>query len=291
MLKHRIALMNKPKVFCFLLFLAVIAGCNPTPPIPPPPPTNSTLTVYFIDVGQGDSIIIRYGNSSMLIDAGTNASTNALVNTIKGLGISKFDIVIGTHPHDDHMGGMDAVINKFNIGKIYMPKISSNTKTFTDVLNAIKNKKLPVTTPVPEEVFNLGDVHCTILAPNSPYYEDLNNYSIVFKMAYGNHSFIFMADAEATIEQEMLVNGYDLKADVLKVGHHGSSDSSTPEFLKAVSPTYAVISVGKRNDYGHPHQVTLDKLLSAGVRIRRTDIDGTVTITSDGSALTASTER
>ncbi|OIP26342.1 MAG: MBL fold metallo-hydrolase [Chloroflexi bacterium CG_4_9_14_3_um_filter_45_9] len=266
--------------------LALVACASPMPT-----PTNSHLNIHFIDVGQGDSIILRYGSSSMIIDAGTNASTNSLINTIKGMGISKFDIVVGTHPHEDHIGGMDAVINQFDIGTIYMPKVTTTTKTFQDVLIAIKNKGLTITTPETETIFNFGETQCTILAPNSQTYEDLNNYSIIIKLVYGNTSFLLTGDAQTESEKEMLSNGYNLQSDVLKVGHHGSSSSTSPEFLKAVSPQYSIISVGKNNDYGHPHQVTLDKLAGAGVKVYRTDLNGTITIISDGSDLSVSTMR
>ena len=249
------------------------------------------LEVYFLDVGQGDSEILRYGDKTMLIDAGTNASTNTLLSDIRSLGINQFDLVVATHPHEDHIGGLDAVINNFSIGKLYMPKVTTTTKTFIDVLTAIKNKGYTVTAPVLGSTFNLGDVQCTFLAPNSQKYDDLNNYSIVIKVTYGSTSFLFTGDAQTLSEQEMLRNGFDLKADVLKVGHHGSDSSTSPQFLKVVSPKYGVIEVGKGNDYGHPHQITLDKLAAANVKVFRTDLNGAIIFKSDGSTITVSTER
>ena len=249
----------------------------------------SKLEAYFLDVGQGDSEILRVGNSTMLIDAGTNASTNTLLSDIKGLGIRKFDVVIATHPHEDHIGGLDSVINQFPIGKIYMPKVTTTTQTFQDVIKAIHDKGLTVTTPVPGSTFNLGPDTCTILAPNSQSYPDLNSYSIVLRVVNGYKSFLFEGDAQTDSEKEMLAKRYTLKSDVLKVGHHGSDTSTSPDFLKAVSPKYAVIEVGAGNDYGHPHQVTLDKLNAAGVQIYRTDLNGIITITSDGSNLNVTT--
>jgi beta-lactamase superfamily II metal-dependent hydrolase len=267
---------------------------NIVSPLPSPSPTispASKLEVYYLDVGQGDSEILRVDNSTMLIDAGINASTNTLISDIKKLGINKFDVVIGTHPHEDHIGGMDAVVNQFSIGKLYMPRVSANTKTFEDVLKAIQSKGLSITTPAPGDTFTMGSDTCTILAPNSLSYTDLNNYSIVIRVVHGKNSFLFTGDAQSESEKEMLTKGYTLKSEVLKVGHHGSSSSTSPGFLKAVSPKYAVIEVGKDNDYGYPHQVTLDKLNSAGIKIYRTDLNGTVSISSDGSNITVSTEK
>jgi competence protein ComEC len=249
--------------------------------------------VSFLDVGQADCTVIQYGNNTMLIDAGGNSGAASLVATLKNMNISRFDVVIGTHPHEDHIGGLDAVINSFDIGTIYMPKVSNNTKTFEDVLLAIKNKGLTVTTPVPGTSFALGgDVQCIILAPNNQSYSDLNSYSIVLKITFNGRSFLFTGDAEVDSEQEMLSKGYDLKADVLKVGHHGSTSSTSSAFLTAVSPEYAVIFVGINNTYGHPHQETLDKLNAAGIKVYRTDLSGgTIKFIVSGNNISVSIEK
>ena len=161
-----------------------------------------------------------------------------------------------------HSSGVERVRKRLEeeARKIYEEDIEVNRRIGENVLTAIKNKGLAITTPMPGTVFYLGQAQCTILAPNSPTYKDMNNYSIVIRLVYGTTSFLFTGDAEAESEKEMLSKGYNIKSDVLKVGHHGSNTATSPEFLKAVSPKYAVISVGKGNDYGHPHQVTLDKL-------------------------------
>jgi len=249
------------------------------------------LKVHFIDVGQADSILIQdSGGSTMLIDAGNNEDADLVVNYLKEHGIDKLDYVIGTHPHEDHIGGLDAVINTFNIGKVIMPKVSHNTKTFEDVLTAIKNKNLKVTSPVPGESYNLGNAKFTILAPNSDNYDNLNDYSIVIKLEFGETSFLFAGDAETKSENEMIVKGFNLKANVLKVGHHGSTTSSSLPFIKAIAPKYAVISVGKHNSYGHPDSIILNRFKTLNVEVLRTDILGTIVFTSDGKNLTYTTE-
>jgi len=262
-----------------LFFIIFSVGCSFRSGIS----VNNQLKVHFIDVGQADSILIQQGNKSMLIDAGNNGDSETVKNYISNQGITKLDYVIGTHPHEDHLGGLDYVINSFEIGNIYMPKVTSTTKTFKDVVSAIQNKGMQITTPVPGDSFKLGQADCKILAPNSSSYEDVNNYSIVIKVTFGNNSFMFTGDAEAISETEMINKGFDLKADVLKVGHHGSSSSTSDEFLKKVNPKYSVISVGKDNDYGHPHKETMDKLKDSGITVYRTDESGTIICTSDGN--------
>jgi competence protein ComEC len=276
-----------------LIIILVVLGYQFIPGIQPHPQPSSLpmFRVTYLDVGQADSAVIQCNGSNMLIDAGTNSNADKLVNTIKSMSISKFDIVVGTHPHEDHTGGMDSVINSFEIGKVYLPDVSETTRTFEDVLQAIQSNGLKITRPRPGDSFNLGSAGCSILAPNGTGYEDLNNYSIVLRLVFGGNSFLFTGDAQTESEKEMLGKGYAMKSDVLKVGHHGSSTSTSLAFLQAVSSQYAVISVGKDNDYRHPHRETLDKLNTAGIRIYRTDLNGTITFTSDGSSLAVKTAK
>ncbi|HHW30345.1 MAG TPA: MBL fold metallo-hydrolase [Clostridiaceae bacterium] len=245
------------------------------------------LKVHFLDVGQADCIFVQAPNKSMLIDAGNNADSSFILSYLKDLKISKIDVLIGTHPHEDHIGSMDSIIDSFDISSVYMPRISTTTKTFEDVLLSIKNKGLKVTTAKAGVTFDLGeDVRVEIIAPNSDNYEDINNYSAVIKLTYGETSFLFTGDAETVSEKEMISKGYNLKADVLKVGHHGSTSSTSPAFLKAVSPKYAVISVGKDNQYGHPDSIIINRLSTFGVQIYRTDESGTIIAVTDGKKIT-----
>lgn len=240
------------------------------------------LEVHFIDVGQADSILIKTGSDLMLIDAGNNDDSDLVVDYIKSQGINNLDYVIGTHPHEDHIGGLDVVIDSFEISKILMPKQKSTTKTFQDVLTSIQNKGLKVTTPKVGDTYNLGEAKWTILAPNQEKYDETNNSSIVIKLEYGNNSFVFTGDAEEKSELEIIQTG-SLKADVLKLGHHGSSSSTSYDFLSRVNPKYAVISVGLNNSYGHPHKEVIELLNNENIEILRTDELGTIIFTSDGN--------
>lgn len=246
--------------------------------------SSGLLEADFIDVGQADSIFIRFPEGkTMLIDAGNNDDGEKIVSYIKKQGVKKLDVVVGTHPHEDHIGGMDDVIDTFDIGKIYMPKVTTTTRTFKDVLTSIAKKNLKITSArasmtIPVE----DDVKVELLAPNSTHYEDLNNYSIVLKVIYKDTSFLFAGDAEKLSEEEMLKQGFNLRADVLKVGHHGSNSGTSESFLSAVVPRYAIISVGKNNDYGHPHKETLKRLAAHGVKVYTTADNGNILVKSDG---------
>ncbi|MGI5838950.1 MAG: stalk domain-containing protein [bacterium] len=241
------------------------------------------LAVHFLAVGQADCILIKMGEKAMLIDAGNNADADLILDYLHGQGITTLDYAVFTHPHEDHIGAADSVVNALGINNILMPKVSHTSKTYEDLLAAIAAKGLSITAPAPGQEYSLGDASFIILAPNAASYEELNNYSVVLKLTYGSTSFLFTGDAEDIAEQEILAKKFNVKADVLKIGHHGSISSTTQSFLEAVSPEYAVISVGAGNVYGHPHTETLAKLAAAGVRIFRTDECGTVIAKSDGA--------
>lgn len=253
---------------------------------------SGTLEVYFFDVGQGDSELIRLpGGENILIDAGTSSTEDELVGELRSLGAETLDLVVATHPHADHIGGMAAVIDAFDVRHVVMPRVSESdtptTKTYENLLQSIADKGLTITPAEPgDELLSSGGAVLTVLAPNGKDYGDLNNYSVVLRLTYGEDSFLFTGDAEEESEEEMLSLDWPLTATVLKCGHHGSETSTSPAFLDAVSPQYAVISCGVDNDYGHPDAVTLEKLEAAGAEVFRTDLQGTILASTDGSGVT-----
>ncbi len=219
----------------------------------------------------------------MLIAAGNNDDSETVVNYIKNLNYALINYVIVTHPHEDHIGGLDTVIDTFNIENIYMPKVQHNTATFEDTLLAIQNKGLKINTAKSgTNILNIDNLNVEILAPVNDSYDELNNYSSVIKITYGDNSFLFMGDAEFLSENEITA---DLQADMLKVGHHGSDTSTSREFLNKVKPTYAVISVGNDNSYGHPSNDVLALLDELNVNVFRTDEQGTIVAKSDGDMI------
>lgn len=247
--------------------------------------TDADLAVHFIDVGQGDSTLIEANGHYMLIDAGEKDQTDTVINYLKAQGVKSLDYVIGTHPHSDHIGGLEGVIREFDVKNVLLPEKEHTTRIYEKLLDAIADKNLKVTIPKVGERCSLGEASFQIISPSRDYGDNLNNWSIGIRLVYGETSFVLCGDAEKEAEQDILLSGLPLKADVLKVSHHGSSTSSSPEFINAVSPRYAVISCGKNNDYGHPHKETLDLLKKQGINVLRTDQLGTIVIESDGTGL------
>lgn len=244
------------------------------------------LTISFIDVGQGDSILIKTPrNKYIMVDSGSTNEKDKFFGYIDSEKIESFYAVVATHPHEDHIGNLDNIIEDYNIEAVYMPKVSTNTKAFENLLNSVKEKGLKIKSIKSGIEFNLDSVKFEFLAPNSDEYEDMNNYSGVLKVSYGERAFLLMGDAEKLSEEEILKSGMDVKADIIKIGHHGSSSSSSEAFIKAVEPEYSVISVGEGNDYNHPHKETTSLLESLKIKIFRTDLNGTITFNTDGREL------
>lgn len=251
----------------------------------PAPESGAKLKVHYIGVGQGDSELLELPNGqTMLIDAGNPENGGQIVSYIKGLGHNKIDYLVATHPHADHIGGMATVVNGLDIGKIYMPKVSTTTQTFEDLLTTVQSKGLKVNTAkAGVNLFKAGNLNADIIAPVNITGDDLNQYSAVIMLTYGDNKFLFMGDAGEQSESQITA---DVKADVLKVGHHGSNTATSQTFLNKVHPKYAVIEVGKGNSYGHPTAATLSKLQGIGATIYRTDNDGTIIFTSDSHTIT-----
>lgn len=246
--------------------------------------------VHFIDVGQGDSILIESEGKYMLIDAGENDKGEIVEDYLKKEGIETLDYVVGTHPHSDHIGGLDVIIQNFNVKQVIMPAVSHTTKTYADVIKAIQNKNLEITIPKPSETYSLGEAKFTIFAPVKEY-EELNNTSVGIRFVHGENAFVFTGDAEKKAENDILQSNQDLSAKVFKLAHHGSTTSNSTEFLNAINPEYAIICVGKDNTYGHPHREIMAEMEKRNISVYRTDLNGTIIITSDGKTLNFQTEK
>ncbi len=248
----------------------------------------NTLDITYLDVGQADSILIQNKGHNMLIDAGNNEDGPLLVQYFKEQNITKFDYLITTHPHEDHIGGMDDIINNFDIEKIYMPDVTTTTKTFLDVLEAIEKKNMTYDVPNINQNFTLGNTLFQVIYTGNDK-KNLNNSSIILKATFKNTSYLFTGDATSEVEKKIL--NKNIQATVLKVGHHGSKYSTTTDFLNKVNPKYAIISVGKNNSYNHPNQVTINKLEKKNIEIHRTDQEGSIFLKSDGKTINITSKK
>ncbi len=245
------------------------------------------LTLSFIDVGQGDCILIKTPlERYVIVDAGSSSEKDKLYSYLESIGIKSIETAISTHPHEDHIGNLDNVIEDYYVKEVYMPRASANTRAFERLLDAIKKGGVKIKTAKAGTSFEIDGVSFEFLAPNSDKYEDTNNYSAVLRVGYGKKTFLLMGDAEKLSENEILESGADVRADVIKIGHHGSSTSSSGKFMEAVDPDYAIISCGKGNDYNHPHRETISLLNDLKIEVFRTDLKGTITFVTDGVELT-----
>lgn len=244
----------------------------------------SGLEVHFIDVGQGDATLIKADGHAMLIDAGENDKGTAVQLYLQKQGVEQLDYLVLTHTDSDHIGGADVIVTKFDIGQIFMSDFKKDNKTYRELMDSMKYRHMTFSTPEVGAEYELGSATFTVIAPNDTY-EDANNSSMALILDYGDSSFLFSGDCEEEAEQDMLANGLNLDVDVYQVGHHGSKSSSTEEFLDAMSPEYAVISCEEGNSYGHPHAKTLNNLRARGIRVFRTDEQGSIIAYSDGTKI------
>jgi len=249
------------------------------------------MVIHFIDVGQADATFIITDAGSMLIDAGSRRSGPRVVEYLQSLGITEITYVVATHPHEDHIGGMDLVLNGFSIGQVLLPAVSHTTRTYERMIEAIEAHNIPTYAPAVGHEFEMGGAIFTVIHPSSDDYRNLNDWSLSLRVAFGNVSMVTTGDAEIPAEREMIESGLYLGADILRLGHHGSRTSTSQEFLDAVNPSIAIIQVGADNRYGHPHQEVMDRLHAANLRIYRNDHHGDIILRTDGANINIETER
>ncbi len=252
----------------------------------------SSFEVHYIDVGQGDCSLIICDGKTMLIDAGENGHETEVLNYLRMKKIQKLDYIIASHQHTDHIGGLPEVLDEIGTDNIIMPRLTKEqtptNRTYTAFLNSIKNSGAKVIASKVGATYTLGSATFEILGPVTNEVEDINSMSVIVKLTYGENTFLFTGDAEKDEERSVIAAGADLDCDVLKVGHHGSGTSSCKDFLDAVTPEICVIQVGADNDYGHPHENIVERLMEYADDIYRTDLCGDIVVASDGVNLSVS---
>lgn len=254
-------------------------------------PESSMLEVHYIDVGQADAALAICGDDVMLIDGGNVADSDLIIAYLKKLNIQAIDYIICTHAHEDHVGGLSAPLSVMPVGAVYAPVTESDSKAYQIFKQKVHQQNSEIIHPTPAETIPLGNARVQFIAPITEDAGNLNNTSIVLKVTHGKTSFLFTGDAETDEENDIINAGYDLSADVLKVGHHGSDGSTGYVWLREIMPKYAIISVGKDNSYGHPTETVLSRLRDADVKLYRTDLQGDIVVVSDGENITFTTSR
>jgi competence protein ComEC len=302
----KLVLLSAVVLFVFLL-LTTVAGCHEQPApttIPPtsaptttpaslpstPAPIKGELKVHFIDVGQGDSILIDLGETEVLIDGGEK--TPGVVPYLEDYVDGPIEVMVATHPHADHIGGLIAVLDAYQVEQIWHNGDTSTSKTYDEFTSAVQSEGAEVHIGSRGDNINAGELTFTILNPTS-LSGTMNNNSIVTSLSYGSVDFLFTGDAEHEAEAAMLIAS-DIpipEVEILKVGHHGSRTASSKDFLALASPEVAIYMAGQDNSYGHPHAETLDALAQIGAKIYGTDVNGTIIVTTDGAAYTIQTTK
>ncbi len=275
------------RFFAILLLLCLLTGCASLPATTAAPaPTD--LSVHFLDVGQADCALLSYQGQHILIDGGNVDDSRLVVSYLQSQGITQLDLVVSTHPHEDHVGGLSGVLAVFETSRVWTSTTTHASKCFDDFLRYADQQGITPEIPAPGQTLSLrGGLKITVLGPVKTYPE-LNDTSLVLLVQLGSIRFLFTGDMTQTAEADLLASGAELKADVLKVGHHGSYSSTGAAFLQAVAPRYGVISLSSDNPYGYPHKEPMARLQGAGVAVYRTDTQGTVVARTDGKSLSFS---
>lgn len=241
--------------------------------------------IHFIDVGQGDCTLVESNGEYMLIDAGETGNEEKISNYLENMNITSLRYVIATHPHSDHIGSLAYIISNFDVDDIIMPKVSASTPTYKNFAKAVQQKNIKAIEPVVGDNYSFGDCSFTIIAPYTYDKKNMNNNSVCIKLVHGNDKVILTGDSEKAVEKKILKGNIDIDCDLYKAAHHGSSTSNSYNFVKAMSPQYAVISCGKNNDYGHPHIETVETFDKLGVTVYRTDESGDLVFESTGNGI------
>ena len=271
------------KLFAALLLFALIVGCLGCTTTPDAgQSTQNQFIVHFIDVGQAESVLLEYNGEFVLIDGGYENTGDELVEYLLEQGVEELSLVVSTHMHRDHLGGLPAVLEAFPVQRIWCSYRTYYSNTYDQFCKLAEHQGVNIERPRVGEIMTLGDVQLKLLGPIRQDYTDLNNSSLVIMAVFGENSFLFTGDMRWEAEKDLVEAGTELKADVLKVGHHGSYTSTSYLFLRTVQPEFAVISCGRNNDYGHPHSEPMSRLRDAEVNIFRTDKLGTIVAVSDG---------
>jgi competence protein ComEC len=246
--------------------------------------TTGELRAYFLDVGQGDSSVILFKDKVILIDAGEADKGDLVVRDLEKLGVSRIDLLVATHPHSDHIGGMQKVLARFPVGTVLDSGIPSSSSLYERFLETVDERNIPYSTAERGQTIDIDpSLRILVLSPPEKHSgDDINTNSIVLRISYGTVNLLYAGDATTEAEEVMIRAGFPLDADILKVSHHGSSDATSAPFLRRIDPEVAVISLAEDNEYGHPHRETLSGLNAAGARVLRTDRDGTIRIVSNG---------
>lgn len=255
------------------------------------PIDSGTLRVDFLDVGQGLSVLVEADGSYLLYDGGDRETSSFVVASLKERGVETLDYIVASHYDADHINGLVGALNICEVKELLGPDYTTDTRVYNSLVSKADGLGIGITVPEPGSCYPLGQGYFEVLAPLSDGYSDVNNYSLVIRLVYGDTSFLLTGDAEEDSEAEMLLAWPDLKSDVLCVGHHGSPSSSSQAFLERVQPDYAVISCGKDNSYGHPDPTVLERLNALQIPVWRTDESGTVTVLGDGKSLLFSAEK